>query len=381
LEDKMKKILVLCSIFFSTSFLYADDDSKKDELISKILKPDDSQKITNFEILGPLALQLKELSKKFGQNQEKFKTILLDNLNEEALKFSGTDSPEMIGAYKNYFTEEELQFIFNLRKNAIWLKTNNAQYQTYLMNRAMKRMMGSAMSNFMFNFLKQIVAKAIDGGLDKNVSEKMLNFSQKEIDTMDSSEMLKKMRNQYDEQIKQSTLPKASDGVTPEKIALAGEYTSHIYNPDQMVESVMMMVKMVLKKVEDQANTEKGKFSSIINAFFDHEGKQLINQFYIDTFVKASEKAMAEIFTLQELKEMVALQNQPIVQKLNTFSREVLHKIMTKVVMQKTMEGIKNNESFIRIAVNKALEKAKEMNLISGEALSNIQKEVLAMKM
>ncbi|MDP1723806.1 MAG: hypothetical protein Q8L85_03810 [Alphaproteobacteria bacterium] len=377
----MKKILILCSMFFATSFLYADDDNKKDELITKILKPDDSQKMTSFDIFGPVALQLKQLTEKFGQNQEKFKIILLDNLNEEALKFSGTDSPEVIGAYKNYFTEEELQFIFNLRKNAIWLKVNNAQYQTYLMNRAMKRMMGSAMPNFMVNFIKQIVAKAIEGGLDKNVSDKLLSLSQKEVDTTDSSEMLKKMRDQYDEQIKQSTLPKASDGVTPEKIELAGEYTSHIYNPDQMVESVMMMVKMVLKKVEDQANTEKEKFSSIINAFFDHEGKQLINQFYIDTFVKASEKAMAEIFTLQELKEMVALQNQPIVQKLNTFSREVLHKITTKILMQKTMEGIKNNESFIRIAVNKALEKAKEMNLISGEALSNIQKEVLAMKM
>lgn len=44
-------------------------------------------------------------------------------------------------------------------------------------------------------------------------------------------------------------------------------------------------------------------------------------------------------------------------------------------------EGVKNPDSFIRIAVNKALEKAKEMNLISGEALGDIQKEVLAMKM
>lgn len=322
----MKKILVFYSMFFATSFLYADDDSKKDELISKILKPDDSQKINSFDALGPIGLQLKQLSEKFGQNKEKFKSILLDNLNEAGPNNSGMDSQEAKNAYKSNFTAAELQYILDLRKNPIWLKTNNPEYQGYFMNRAMKRMMGPAMPSFMVNFIKQIVAKAEDAGLVKNVSDKLLSFLQKEINTTNNSEMLKKMRDQYDQQIKQSSLPKASDGVTPEKIALAGEYTSHIYNPDQIMRPIMMIVKMILKKVADQADAEKGILPNIIDTFMKHEGNTLLNQFYIETFVKANEKAMAEIFTLQELKDMVALQNQPIIKKLNDFNRKTFLK-------------------------------------------------------
>jgi predicted DNA-binding protein (UPF0278 family) len=389
LEDKMKKIhlfcsVLFCSVLFSKSSLCADDDNKKDELIIKILKPDDSQKINSFDALGPIGLQLKQLTEKFGQNKEKFQNILLHNLNQAGPNSSGMDSQEAKDAYKSNFTAEELQYILDLRKNVIWLKTNNPEYQGYFMNRAMKRMMGPAMPNFMVNFIKQIVAKAEDAGLVKNVSDKLLSFFQKEIDTTNGSEILKTMRDQYDQQIKQSALPKASDGVTPEKIALAGEYTSHIYNPDQMMGPIMMMVKMILNKATDQAGEEKEILPSIIDAFIKHEGNTLLNQFYIETFVKASEKAMAEIFTLQELKEMIALQNQSVIKKFNEFNRKIISQIFMKSVkegVKNSKEGVKNPDSFVRNAVNKALEKAKELNLISGEALSNIQKEVLEMKL
>jgi hypothetical protein len=377
----MKNILILCSVFFTNTLLYADDDSKKDELVAKILKPDDSQKITSFEMLGPIGLQLKEITAKFGQNQQNFQIILLDELNEEALKFSGTDSPEIIDAYKNYFTEEELQYILDLRKNKTWMKTNNSQYVIYFLNKAMKEMVGSAMSRFINGFIQQIINKALNEGLDENTSNKLLSFIQKELNTPKDLGAIKAMEDQYDKQIQQSNLPKAADGVTKEKLILAGEYTSRLYNPNQMVQSVMMMIKILLNKLEEQADKEKEKISNIANEFMNKDGKELLKQFYQDTFFKAHETAMAEIFTLQELKEIIELKNQPIVQKLNTFSQEILTKMTTKIVMQKTMESIKNNESFIRIAVNKALEKAKGLNLISEEALGNIQKEVLAMKM
>ncbi|MDP1723364.1 MAG: hypothetical protein Q8L85_01510 [Alphaproteobacteria bacterium] len=293
------------------------------------------------------------------------------------------DSQEVKDAYKGNFTAEELQSILDLRKNETWLKTNNPQYQAYVNNKVMKKMLDSTMPIFMVAFLKQIAIKAADSGLDKNVSNKLLDFFQKEIDHP-ANLNIKMMRDQYDQQIKQNTLPKASDGVTSEKIALAGEYMSHLYSPDQILGPIITIITMIVKKIEDHANAEKGVLLNIIDAFIKHEGNTLLNQFYIDTFIKANEKAMAETFTLQELKEMVAFQNQPLVKKLNIFNRSILSQAFMKGLKEginSKKEDAKDPVSFVRNAVNKALEKAKEMNLISGEALSNIQKEVLAMKM
>jgi hypothetical protein len=367
--------VLFCSVLFSTSSLCADDDIKKDELVIKILKPDDSQKINSFEAIGPIGLQFKQLAEKFGQNKEKFQSILLDNLNEVVQTSSGMYSQEVKDAYKSNFTAAELQSILDLRKNAIWLKTNNPEYQVNITDRLVKKLLGPAVLSFTVNFIKQIIAKTEDAELVKNVSDNLLSFFQKE------SEKLKTIQDQNDQKIKQSTFPKASDGVTPEKIVLVGEYTPHIYNPDRMMACFMVVVKMILNQVSDQAGAEKGILPSIIDTFMKHEGNTLFNQYYIETVVKEIEKAIVEIFTFQELKDIVALQNQPILKKLNEFNRKIISHIFIKNVKEDFEKRVKNPDFFVRNAVNKALKKAKEMNLISGEALGDIQKEVLAMKM
>lgn len=387
----MKKILffVCASLnFFSAS---ANEHTDKTKILNKILLTIEDKKTDTdlkFNYMKNLYRRLFEkfqsVSAQFNQSQTKFNTIFINEYFKEKQKEQKEHLNIQKKIYLNKSSKDELESISQIKIHPFALKYALNIVGSNFDSNDFKILLSQ---NALYNektplLIKDILTEAFAKAQQANINpEKLLLFQKAVFDAFNGEKYQKMLKNYIvttDKDTRNFNFPVANDVRTEEKEKLSQEIASeelkYLNNPEiYRINRLLVAALYEAKKELNILDEEQSKFFPIFKNYLTTEGKQKIIDFYKTSFIGIMTRAMPDVYTLEELKQIKSFNSLESVKKIRAASTEYHNYIKNDLIKK-----IKAGKAPFQVALVNSLHIAKKQGLdakIIGEELAKIKDE------